>query len=568
MQAPATHCWPAAHARPQAPQFVRLVCRSTQLVPQAAKPTPSQLPPQTPFVQAPSAAVGHTLPQAPQFAASVDRSTHPSAHSVRPAEQVQTPPAQACPSPQATPQPPQFSGSLTGSTQTSPQAIWPVRQAPSGQQIPTCPATSTSPSGVNEPQRSSRVCPGRGSRYAVPRAARHSAAVNSAPQESGSSQPPAPPRCPAPAWAIAPPSPLAFGPAPPSPLAFAPAAPSPMGSPPPEPVAPPSVGADVAPAAPPPWLAALPVAAASSPAVPPVGRVAVRGSLSAQAVVSSAATRPQAAHSHRRTMAQPIATRVPGWDPGRSPDDRGRPGGEWHAPWHRSPGSRPTNPGRRGPGSGRGSPSGGARLAPARRRGLGRAPGSRERRESGAPPPVDHDRARWRRSLRTLNEAEEFSPRPMTVEGDPGTGRRPLPTAPRRVPLPKRGRAPPEARWLRRSPGFSACRHRRAIQPRRSSAKWPAPSSDRIPTGCHLESPPPEPIPRVARHGRLEERAGHRGAGLPSCDARLHTSRRSRPPPSILSSPPRSGAAAPARRTPGGSPRPRRARSRSGAARA
>ena len=138
-QRPAVHAMVCALARsahefPHAPQWMRLVERSTS---QPFASIPSQFPKPTAqrgthaplmHVAVLFARVGHTVPQRPQLVADDDRSvSHPLAtlpsQSPEPARHAHAPALQVWLTPQARPQAPQLPSSLSVSTQTPPQRV-------------------------------------------------------------------------------------------------------------------------------------------------------------------------------------------------------------------------------------------------------------------------------------------------------------------------------------------------------------------------------------------------------------------------------------------------------------
>jgi hypothetical protein len=113
------HTRPPEQARPQPPQLVELVWRSTQPPPQTTR-LPTQLIVHIPDEQ--TSFTRQTLPHAPQLAASLEVSVHWPAHITATPGHTQEPPAQARPSPHTAPQPPQFETLVFVSTQVAPHA--------------------------------------------------------------------------------------------------------------------------------------------------------------------------------------------------------------------------------------------------------------------------------------------------------------------------------------------------------------------------------------------------------------------------------------------------------------
>jgi hypothetical protein len=141
---PPLHTSPAAHATPQAPQWVGAVARSTHTPAQedspaghAHDPLAHKEPPE------------HVTPQAPQFPECDDRSTQLPAQLVNPAGQLvtQVPSAQLSAGAHARPQPPQWKGSLVGSTQVPPQSTASTghRHAAATQSLPPSHSTLHAP---------------------------------------------------------------------------------------------------------------------------------------------------------------------------------------------------------------------------------------------------------------------------------------------------------------------------------------------------------------------------------------------------------------------------------------
>jgi hypothetical protein len=81
LQKPPEHSRPGSQATPQAPQWVVLVARATQLLPQSCRPS-AQLLAQVPSEH--TVPDGQTLPQVPQLLPSEVVCTHPVGHAVVP----------------------------------------------------------------------------------------------------------------------------------------------------------------------------------------------------------------------------------------------------------------------------------------------------------------------------------------------------------------------------------------------------------------------------------------------------------------------------------------------------
>jgi hypothetical protein len=93
---------------------------STQAPPHAVS-APAHIAVQTPALQTCPAA--HALPQAPQFVASVVTLTHAPPQAVWPTGHVHAPALHELPPPHREPQAPQFSGSDCSCTQAPPHAV-------------------------------------------------------------------------------------------------------------------------------------------------------------------------------------------------------------------------------------------------------------------------------------------------------------------------------------------------------------------------------------------------------------------------------------------------------------
>ena len=117
---PVVQTRPPEQLRPQPPQFVSLVWRSTHAPPHDAS-MPGQLAVHAPAEQ--TSLTRQVLPQAPQLVASLDVSVHWLAHNVCMPGQTQAPPVQSRPSAHDTPQPPQFVRLVLVSTQAAPQDV-------------------------------------------------------------------------------------------------------------------------------------------------------------------------------------------------------------------------------------------------------------------------------------------------------------------------------------------------------------------------------------------------------------------------------------------------------------
>ena len=142
---PRVQTWPAAHARPQAPQLAPSLLTSTHLPAHAmvgARHT------QTPSAHAEP--VPQTTPHAPQFDVSLSTETHAPPQSTKPAGQTHFAKTHERPPPHTTPQAPQLAELLVRSTQLWPQAEKggiqppthdPARQKPAllGQALPQPP---------------------------------------------------------------------------------------------------------------------------------------------------------------------------------------------------------------------------------------------------------------------------------------------------------------------------------------------------------------------------------------------------------------------------------------------
>jgi hypothetical protein len=109
---------------PQPPQLFGSLVTFKQALPHLAYPE-SHCDVHVPWLQVAVPPVGCTqaLPQAPQFVRLVFRSTHEPLHSASPGGQSsrQAPAAHTWPTAQGTPQRPQFRGSLASATQALPQ---------------------------------------------------------------------------------------------------------------------------------------------------------------------------------------------------------------------------------------------------------------------------------------------------------------------------------------------------------------------------------------------------------------------------------------------------------------
>jgi hypothetical protein len=137
---------PAAQARPHAPQFDVLVCRSTHAPEHAVCPA-GQVVAQAPITQLCPAA--QARPHAPQFSESDWVLVQLDPHRDDPAAQAQVPIVQDCPAAQTRPQRPQLPGSLSVLTQEPPQFIVPIGHMPRTQS----PAEQTVPTGQTLPHR-------------------------------------------------------------------------------------------------------------------------------------------------------------------------------------------------------------------------------------------------------------------------------------------------------------------------------------------------------------------------------------------------------------------------------
>ncbi len=118
----------------QAPQWIGLVARSTQLVPQVSSPE-SQ-----PVVHTPSehtVPVGQMVPQVPQLLPSELVCAQPDAHNALPLRHWQAPPVQICPTVHAAPQAPQCSALDCSATHAPKQSEYPLGQTSDGAPEPS-----------------------------------------------------------------------------------------------------------------------------------------------------------------------------------------------------------------------------------------------------------------------------------------------------------------------------------------------------------------------------------------------------------------------------------------------